>query len=186
MNTKEAFDRMAKCGVDIPLVSHDQHGFYRVHPDGRMTVPEDHVDLILEAAWHRKWPHHTVTQDIGGGWFVWDSQNESIVTEEDQSTRLEAWFWPQSRQQRRTAPMASKKGGKRPRKMTLMHFYMQWHPDTGTWGLLSAVRGSIEGAEELSRELLKRKVVCYPVKVNITIDPVVTPAKKPAKKGRNK
>lgn len=99
MNTKTAFDRLAKCGVvvdrlyppECPPSDVYTHMRLRDALSGSLVqLSDDHAAMLLEAAWHRKWPHLTVTQGISGGWFVWDSHNDSIVTEEYQPTRLTA------------------------------------------------------------------------------------------------
>lgn len=100
MNTKLAYDRLAKCGVvvdrlyppECPPSDVYTHMRLRDALSGSLVqLSDDHAALLLEAAWHRKWPYLTVENDGIGNIIVHDwtlrQPNNGVVMDE---SRLEA------------------------------------------------------------------------------------------------
>ena len=89
MTPLESFTRLKAVGVSVEMLDHDDIGFYRVTPDGRVTVPDTHATALLCNAVLEKWPYLCVRQRRSGPWLVQDwEQGSPIVMEAP--TRLAA------------------------------------------------------------------------------------------------
>ena len=84
MTTKEAMERLAKCGVVVTSLGVAEHGEMELSAfpwSKSFEIGDDHAAMLLEAAWHRKFPTHVVRpwcdHDFDG-WRVeaWDDEEE--------------------------------------------------------------------------------------------------------------